>query len=83
VVHHVLELLDLSLTRLKLLFPLHQLGFEVVDVALGNSHIILGVLQLGVGVVERVGLEVEVAVHMQQVIVKLLVAPLEGVGPLK
>jgi hypothetical protein len=83
VVHHVLELLDLSLTRLKLLFPLHQLGFEVVDVALGNSHIILGVLQLGAGVVERVGLEVEVAVHMQQVIVKLLVAPLEGVGPLK
>jgi hypothetical protein len=55
----------------------------VVDVALGNSHLILGVLQLGAGTVECASLEVEAAVCTQQVVMQLLVAPLEGVGLLK
>jgi hypothetical protein len=83
VVDHVLELLNLSLTRLKLLVPLHKLGLEVVDVVLGKSQLILGVLQLGEGAVEGISLEVSAAVGPQQLIVHLHVAPLEDVALLK
>jgi predicted RNA methylase len=55
----------MSLTCLKLLVSLPQLGFEVLDVVLGNSKLVLGVLQLGACVVEGIDLKVEVAVHTQ------------------
>jgi hypothetical protein len=61
-VDHVLKLLDLSLTCLKLLVPLHKLNLEVVDVVLGKSQLVLGVLQLGACAVEGIGLEVVAAV---------------------
>jgi hypothetical protein len=70
VVDHVLELLDPSLTHLKLLVSLHKLGLEVVDIVLSKSQLILGVLQLGVGAVE---------VRLHQLVVQLLVAHLEDV----
>jgi hypothetical protein len=50
----VLQLGDLSLTRLELLISLMQLGLEVVDVALSSDQLITGVLQPGTGVVEEV-----------------------------
>jgi hypothetical protein len=37
VLHLVLQVSDLSLTHLKLLISLMQLGLEVVDVALGGG----------------------------------------------
>jgi hypothetical protein len=49
-----LQLGGLSLTCLELLVSLVQLGLEVVDVALSSDQLILGVLQLGAGVVEEV-----------------------------
>jgi hypothetical protein len=48
-----------------------QLGLEVVDVALGNNQLVLGVLQLGVGVIEVVGLEVTTAISPHQLIIQL------------
>jgi hypothetical protein len=68
VVDHVLDLLDLSLARLKLLAPLYKLSLKVVDVVLGKSQLILGVLQLGVGAVEGVSLEVTAALCPHQLI---------------
>jgi hypothetical protein len=38
-----------------------QLGLEVVDIALGDSQLILSVLQLGAGVIEVIGFESTVA----------------------
>jgi hypothetical protein len=83
VVHDVRELFDLSLAHLKLLVPLLQLCLEVLDIPLGTSQLIIGVLQLGAGAVERLCLEVEAALHPQQVIVQLLVVPLKRVGLLE
>jgi hypothetical protein len=83
VVHGVRNLLNLSLAHLELLVPLHKLGLKVVDIVLGKSRLILGVLQLGAGVVEGIDLEVTAAVGLQQLVVHLLVAPLEGVALLE
>jgi hypothetical protein len=44
VLNRVLQLRGLSLTQLKLLVPLVQLILEVVDIVLGDSQLILGVL---------------------------------------
>jgi hypothetical protein len=44
VLHLVLQVYSLSLTRLYLLISLMQLGLEVVDVALGSGQIILSML---------------------------------------
>jgi hypothetical protein len=65
VVHHIHKLLSSSLACLRLLVPLLQLGLKVVDVVLGNSQLILGMLQLSAGVVECISLEVEVAIRTQ------------------
>jgi hypothetical protein len=54
----MLQLHSLSLTHLKLLVSLVQLGLEVVEVALGGGQLILSVLQSGAGVIEVVSLEV-------------------------
>jgi hypothetical protein len=83
VVDHVLELLNLSLTHLKLLVPLHKLGFEVVDIVWSKSHFIMGVLYLGVGAVEGIGLEVAIVVCLHQLIVQLLVVHFEDVSLLE
>jgi hypothetical protein len=58
VLDHILQLYSLSLTRLKLLVPLVQLGVEVVDIALGSGQLVLSMLQLGAGIIEEVSLEV-------------------------
>jgi hypothetical protein len=50
----VLQLGGLSLTCLELLVLLVQLGLKVVDVALRNDQLILGILQPGASVVEEV-----------------------------
>jgi hypothetical protein len=42
--HLVLQVCWLSLTRLYLLIPLVQLSLEVVDIALGSNQLILSVL---------------------------------------
>jgi hypothetical protein len=62
VLHLVLQVGGLSLTRLQLLISLVQLGLEVVDVALGSGQLILSMLQLGVGVTEVIGHEVTAVV---------------------
>jgi hypothetical protein len=54
VLNRILQLGSLSLTCLELLISLMQLGLEVVDVTLGSDQLILGVLQLGAGIVEEV-----------------------------
>jgi hypothetical protein len=51
VLHLVLQVCDLSLTRLELLVDHVQLGLEVVDVALGGGQLILSMLQSGAGVI--------------------------------
>jgi hypothetical protein len=48
-----------------------QLGFEVVDLALGSNQLILGVLQSGMGVVEVVSLEVVAMISPHQLITQL------------
>jgi hypothetical protein len=58
VLDHILQLYSLSLTRLKLLVPLVQLGVEVVDIALSSGQLVLSMLQLGAGIIEEVSLEV-------------------------
>jgi hypothetical protein len=58
VLTRVLQLGGLSLTRLKLLVSLVQLGLEVVDAALGSDQLILAVLQPGVGIIEEIQLHV-------------------------
>jgi hypothetical protein len=65
VVHDVRELLNLSLTRLKPLVPLLHLYLQVLDIVLGASQLIFGMLQLGAGVVKRVRLLLKAAVHLQ------------------
>jgi hypothetical protein len=44
VLHLMLQLCGLSLTRLKLLISLVQLGLKVVNIALGGGQLILSVL---------------------------------------
>jgi hypothetical protein len=44
----------------------------MVNIALGGGQLILSVLQLGVGVVKEVGLEVRIAISPHQLIVQLL-----------
>jgi hypothetical protein len=46
-----------------------QLGLKVVDVALGSNQLILGMLQLGTGIVEVVSLEVAAAISPHQLII--------------
>jgi hypothetical protein len=48
-----------------------QLGLEVVDVALGNNQLVLGVLQSGMGVIEVISLEVAAAINPHQLIIQL------------
>jgi hypothetical protein len=54
----LLQLCRLSLTRLKLLVSLVQLGLEVVDKALRSGQLVLSVLQPGAGVVKEVRLDI-------------------------
>jgi hypothetical protein len=49
-----------------------QLSLEVVDVALGNSQLILSMLQSGVHVIKVIGLDVTAAISPHQLIVQLL-----------
>jgi hypothetical protein len=67
----VLQLGGLSLTHLELLVSFVRLNLEVVDVALCSDQLILGVLQLGAGVVEEVRLHVAAVVGPHQLIVQL------------
>jgi hypothetical protein len=55
-----------------------QLGLEVVDVALGNGQLVLGVLQSGAGVIEVIGLEVTTAISPHQLIIQLPDARLQA-----
>jgi hypothetical protein len=75
----VLQLGGLSLTRLKLLVSLMQLGLEVVAVALSSDQLVLGVLQPGAGIVEEVRLHVVATVGPYQLIVQLLDARFQAV----
>jgi hypothetical protein len=68
VVDHILELLDMSLTSLKLLVSLHKLDLEVLDIVLCKGQFVLGVLELGPGAVEGIGLEVTGAIGPHQLI---------------
>jgi hypothetical protein len=68
----VLQLYRLSLTHLKLLAPLMQLGLEVMDIALNSGQLILSILQPGAGVIEEVRLDVAAATGPHQLIVQLL-----------
>jgi hypothetical protein len=67
----VLQVYGLSLTHLQLLVSLVQLSFEVVDIALGSSQLILSMLQSGAGVVEVISLEVMAVISPHQLIVQL------------
>jgi hypothetical protein len=58
VLNPILQLDGLSLTHLKLLISLMQLGLEVVDVALDSDQLILDILQPGAGVIEEVRLHI-------------------------
>jgi hypothetical protein len=80
---HVLQLGDLSLTRLELLVSLMQLGLEVVDVALSSDQLVLGVLQSGAGIVEEVRLHIAVTVGPHQLVIQLLDARFQAVVLLK
>jgi hypothetical protein len=55
-----------------------QLGFEVVGVALGGNQLILGVLQLGTGVIEVISLEFAAAISPHQLITQLSDARLQA-----
>jgi hypothetical protein len=55
-----------------------QLSLEVVDVALGGGQLILSMLQLGVGVVEVIGLEITAVISPHQLVVPLLDARLKA-----
>jgi hypothetical protein len=79
----VLQLGGLSLTHLKLLVSLLQLGLEVVDVALSSDQLVLGVLQPGAGVIEEVRLHVAAAVGPHQLVVQFLDACFQAVVLLK
>jgi hypothetical protein len=79
----VLQLGDLSLTRLELLISLMQLGLEVVDVALSSDQLIMGVLQPGTGVIEEVRLHITATVCPHQLVVQLLDACFQAVAFLK
>jgi hypothetical protein len=68
---HVLQLGGLSLTHLELLVSFVRLDLEVVDVALCSDQLILGVLELGAGVIEEVRLHVAAVVGPHQLIVQL------------
>jgi hypothetical protein len=68
----VLQLNGLSLTRLELLISLVQLGLKVVDVALSSDQLIMGVLQPGAGVIEKVRLHIVAAVGTHQLIIQFL-----------
>jgi hypothetical protein len=72
VLNRILQLCGWSLTHLKLLVPLVQLGLEVVDVPLGSGQLILGMLQPGASIIKEVGLEVKVVISPHQLIVQLL-----------
>jgi hypothetical protein len=78
VLHLVLQVCCLSLTGLKLLVPLVQLGLEVVDVALGSNQLILSMLQSGTSVIKVVSLEVAAAISHHQLITQLPDARLEA-----
>jgi hypothetical protein len=79
VVHHIQQLLCLSLTHLELLVPLMQLNLEVVDVVLREVQLTMSVLQLCMGVVKGFGLEVMAALCHHQLVVQLLDVHLESV----
>jgi hypothetical protein len=79
----VLQHSSLSLTHLELLISLEQLSLEVVDVALSSDQLILGILQLGEGIVEEVQLHVAAAVGPHQLIVQLLDPCIQAVVLLK
>jgi hypothetical protein len=83
VLYLVLQVYGLSLTRLELLISLLQLSLDVVDVALGDSQLILCVLQLGVGVVVEVSLDVTTVISHHQLIIQFLDARLKAGGLLE
>jgi hypothetical protein len=58
----ILQLSGMSLTRLELLISLVQLGLKVMDVALSNDQLILGVLQPCTGIIEEVRLHISTAI---------------------
>jgi hypothetical protein len=72
VLHLILQLCSLSLTRLELLVSLKQLCPEVVDVALGGGHLILSMLQSDTGIIKEVGLDVTAAISPHQLIIQFL-----------
>jgi hypothetical protein len=71
VLHLVLQVCSLSLTRLQLFISLVQLGLEVVDIALSGSQLILSMLQSGVGVIKVIDLKVTAVISHHQLIVQL------------
>jgi hypothetical protein len=78
VFHLVLQVCGLSLTRLYLLISIIQLGLEVVDVALDDSQLVLGVLQSGVGLIKVIDLDVTAVIGPHHLIVQLLDARLKA-----
>jgi hypothetical protein len=72
VLYLMLQLCGMSLTRLKLVISLMQLGPEVVDVALGDGQLVLSMLQSGAGVVEEFCLEVSAVISPHQLIIQFL-----------
>jgi hypothetical protein len=69
VLNRTLQLFSLSLTCLELPVPLMQLSLEVVDVVLGDSQLIMSVLQPSAGVVKEVSLDVMAAMSPHQLVV--------------
>jgi hypothetical protein len=61
----------------------HAAWSQVVDVALSSDQLILGILQLGAGVVEEVRLHVATAIGPYQLVVPLLDACFQTVVLLK
>jgi hypothetical protein len=75
--HLVLQVCDLSLTRLDLLVSLMQLSLEVVDVALSDSQLVLSMLQSSAGVIKVISLEVTTMITPHQLIIQFLDARLK------
>jgi hypothetical protein len=66
---HIPKFEILGRDSLELLISLVLLNLDVVDVALGSDQLVLGILQLGVGVIEEVRLYIAVVVGPHQLVV--------------
>jgi hypothetical protein len=72
VLDRILQLYNLSLTRIKLLISLVQLSLEVVYMALCSNQLILSVLQSGASIIQEVRLDIAATVGPHQLVIQFL-----------